>query len=305
MNLRVTAAFIGTSLIWGTSFLFIKIVGEDLTPFTLVTLRTALGMTGLWIVVLLSRVKIPRDPALIAKLAFVGMLNTAIPFVLITWGERSIDSGVASVLNSTTPLFTLVIAHFALADERITSAKLIGLLLGFIGVFLIFSRGIFGATSQNSLWGQLLVVIASAFYAVAAVYVRRYLRDVEPLLLAVFPVTAAFFAVGIGALILESPLSLQMSTTSLLSLIALGLLGTCAAYILYFYVMREWGATRATLVTYVIPVVGVSLGAILLSETIDWRLFVGFLMIVSGIAIVNRRKQTQQTPAVEPAPVEA
>lgn len=304
MNLRVSAAFVATSLIWGMSFLFIKVAGEDLTPFTLVAVRTGLGMTGLWTILLLSKVKIPRDRALIAKLAFVGVINTAIPFVLITWGERTIDSGVASVLNSTTPLFALVIAHFALADERITSKKLLGLLLGFFGVFLIFSRGIFGGATQNPLGGQLAVIIASAFYAFAAVYVRRNLRDVEPLLLAVFPISTAFIVVSISALIIEAPLSLQMSTLSLVSLLALGLLGTCAAHILFFFIMREWGATRATLVTYLLPVVGVSLGALILDEPIDWRLFVGFIMIVGGIALVNRRSRPHQHQEVETSPVE-
>ncbi len=297
MKLKTWAAFLAVSTIWGASYLFIKIAGEDLTPFTLVSWRLGLASIGLWIILLLTRTPPPRDLPTLGRLFVLGMLNMTVPFTLITWGETTIDSSMASVLNATTPLFSLIIAHFALAEERITWLRLAGLVTGFAGVVVIFSENLGAAVLGGGNWpvlrGQLAVVLASLSYAGAAVFVRRQLRHVPALLLAAIPISMAFVTTLLLAFSFETPVpqSLAIDGRALFSIACLGLLGTCLAHILYFYVMQIWGATRTTLVTYLIPALGVVLGAVVLYEPIGWRLLVGLVLIVGGIALVNRRSR--------------
>jgi drug/metabolite transporter (DMT)-like permease len=308
---RTWGAFWLLSLIWGASFLFIKIGLEDLQPFTLVAIRVGIGATALWAIIALTRRRLPHDLRTLLGLAFMGTFNTAIPFTLITWGEKFIDSGVAGILNATVPLFSLVIAHLALADERITRPRLAGLVLGFAGVVLIFSDDLLAGLAQahdrglvaafGSVQGQIAVVAAAVCYAATAVFVRRSLRHVEPVALAGGAQAVAFALAATGAFLLEAPLSSQISGRTLFAMSWLGLLGTCLAYILYFFIIGEWGATRATLVTYVLPVFAFILGAIVLDEKLTWRLLGGALLIFGGIALVNRRTAQLGAPPLKPA----
>lgn len=297
MRLKEWAAFLTVSTIWGASYLFIKIGGQELSPFTLVSWRLGLATCGLWVITLLARVRPPTDLPTLGRLFLLGLGNMVVPFSLITWGETTIDSGMASVLNATTPLFSLIIAHFALAEERITWWRVAGLTTGFAGVLLIFGESLAGSALTQLNWpvfrGQLAIVLASLSYASSAVFVRKQLRHVQPLILAVIPISLAFVTTALLALVFESPVSqsLNASSRTVFALACLGLLGTCLAHILYFYVMQSAGATRATLVTYLIPALGVALGALILDERIDWRLLIGFVLIVSGIALVNRKTQ--------------
>ena len=308
-KLKVWGAFWLLSLVWGSSFLFIKIAVEDLTPLTLVTMRVGIGAAGLLLAILLTRRKIPRDRSIILKLIFTGLTGTAIPFVLITWGEQFIDSGLAGILNGTVPLFTLAIAHFALADERITWLRLGGLALGFVGMVVIFSNDLLAATSQptifetpGSIQGQLAIVLAALFYGVAAVFIRHNLRNVEPLIVAGGSQVVTLIVVAIGAFLFEAPLSSQLSGRSWFAIVWLGLLGVTLAFNLYFYVIREWSATRASLVTYVMPIVAVLLGAIVLDEVLKWQAFAGGALILGGIALVNRKTRQASVAPARPLP---
>lgn len=296
---RVWIAFWLLALVWGSSFLFIKIALDDLTAFTLVSMRVGIGATGLLIIIVATGRKIPTDRQTLINLVIVGLLNTAIPFVLITWGENFIDSGVAGMLNGTVPLFSLVIAHFAVADDRFNMLKLIGLLMGFVGLVLIFSKdGLDNllAFTPAAFKGQLAVLGAAICYAFAAVFIRHNMRHVEPVTMAGVAQVVAFFAVLIGAFALEQPLQSQLSSRTLFAVTWLGLLGVTVAYILYFYILSQWEATRSTLITYALPPTALILGAVVLDETITWHLFVGGALILGGIAVVNR--QAQAAPAV-------
>ena len=295
MRLKTWAAFLATSTIWGASYLFIKIAGEDLSPFTLVSWRLGLASAGLWVILLLTKTYPPRDLRTLAGLFVVGLLHMTIPFSLITWGETTISSSMASVLNATTPLFALIIGHFALADERITWLRLGGLAAGFIGILVIFGENLGAGPSEMGNWlalrGQMAVVLASLCYAGAAVFIRKYLRHVQALLVAAIPISMAFLTTLLLAFLFESPLS-QSATISgraLFAITCLGLLGTCVAHALYFYVVQIWGATRATLTAYLVPAFGVVLGAVVLGEPIGWQLVAGFALIAGGIALVTRQ----------------
>jgi drug/metabolite transporter (DMT)-like permease len=289
MKVKDWVMFIALGSIWGSSFMWIKIALEEIGPFALVGFRLGFGLLGMVAVVALLKPPIPRERRLWLGLALIGLLSMALPFVLITWGEQFIDSGVAAVLNGAMPLFTLVIAHFTLADERITLSRAVGLLIGFAGIVLLVGRDLGQVGRGLAVIGQLAVVLATVSYASGAVYTRKNLGGVSP----IFQPFASLAVADMLAWLAVPPLETLPVWPSLgltwLALAWLGLLGTCVAYILFFSLIQSIGATRASMVTYVIPVVGVILGVIFLRERLDWHLVGGTLLVIAGVWIVNSK----------------
>jgi drug/metabolite transporter (DMT)-like permease len=293
-------AFLALSLAWGSSFLWIKIAVQELGPFTLVAFRLLFGILGLALIVAYMRPAWPRSRRLWGALAILGTINTAIPFVLISWGEVYIDSAVASILNSSVPLFTTVIAHYFLKDDRITSQRLVALALGFAGVVVLVLRDL-GGDSQGgylALLGQGAVLLASLSYAFSAVYARRNTEGVTPIVRALVPLIAADSLIWVGASIIESPIVLPQSRLVWTAILWLGLIGSAIAYLLYFYLIHSIGPTRASMVTYTFPVIGVALGVVFLNEILDVNLAVGAILIIASIVIVN---MPARQPAGKPA----
>lgn len=287
---RVWAAFLLLGLAWGTSFMFIKIAVETLDPLIVVAFRLLIGWVGLFLIVRLRRVPLPRDRAVWLHLGVVSVINVAIPFILIVWAEsgpHGLDSGLASILNSTVPLFSILIAGALLHMERVTAGAVIGLLAGFAGVVLLFGRR--SIVDVDAVLPQIAMVMAAAFYAIGTIYARRYLHGIRPVALALGQLLLADVVV-FALVFLFGGFSQQGFTWRAAgALLWLGLFGSCLAYILYFYVLQEWGATRTTLVTYVVPAVGVTVGVIFLGEQLDWRIIVGGILILSGVGVVNWR----------------
>ena len=286
------------SFIWGSSFLFIRIGVEQLPPFQLVFIRTGIAAVGLNIVVYLRGKRLPVDRRSIGDLLFLGIVNTVVPFALITWGEIHIESGLASVLQGTAALFTLVVAHFTLADERITLRKLVALLIGFLGVVVLAGRSrgpeVGGTDSTWHLLGQVAIMAASFCYALGGVYGRKAMQNrMEPIVTAAGALTVAAIASGViayaaPALAGGSPIAFSQLTPRVLgAVLALGFLNTFAAYLIFYSLIAALGAARTSMVTYVIPAVGLVLGAIFLDELVDLRLIVGAILILASIAIVN------------------
>lgn len=302
MKLKEWGAFTLLGLVWGSSFLWIKIGVAEIGPFALGAFRLLFGAIGLLIVTRWQKQTFPRDRRTLLAFLFMGMFQTALPFVLIPWGETKIDSGLASILNGTMPLFTIVIAHFWLHDEKISPARIVGLIVGFLGVVALVSRdlGPAGRLSGN-LWGQIAVLAASISYATAGTFSRRHLRGQPPLLQATMVVVIADALVWLATPVFEPSIHVPRLPITWFALAWLGLLGSCLAYLLYFYLINAWGATRASVVTYVFPIVGLILGVLFLGEAVDWRLIVGSLLVVGGIAIVNLKPRTQPAPATTAA----
>jgi drug/metabolite transporter (DMT)-like permease len=290
---REWVLFWALGLIWGSSFLWIKIGVQELDPFTLVGWRLLFGTLAMVLVVVWQRPPFPRKPSTWIALAALGTINTALPFVLITWGEKSIDSTVASVLNSTVPLFALVIAHLFLHDEPITARKAAGLLVGFAGILVLMARDLKFGDLQSGLLGQAAVLLAAVSYASAAVFARRTMREVPPLVQAFVPMAFADALVWSVATQAGSPGRLPSATNTWIALLWLGLLGSCVAYLIYYNLLHSLGATRASMVTYVFPVVGVALGVLFLHERADWHLLAGAALVISSIAVVNWRPKTR------------
>jgi drug/metabolite transporter (DMT)-like permease len=286
---KVWAAFLLLALTWGSSFLFIKIALRTLQPFTLVALRLAVGWAGLLLLMWLRGISLPRGRTLWQHLLVMGTFNVAIPFVLISWAEsgaNGVDSSVASVLNSTVPLFSIVISGAILRAESVTAGKIIGLLIGFAGVVLLVGRNV--SREWVGVAPYLAVIAASLCYAAASAYGRRYLQGLPVVVISAGQLLMADALVVPAMFLTEDITAQSLPWPTVAAILWLGLLGSCLAYLLYFFVLQNWGATRTTLVTYLLPVVGVTAGVIFLQEPLDWRLLAGGLLILSGVGVVNR-----------------
>ncbi len=286
------------ALIWGSSFLFIRIGVEQLTTFQVVFIRTGIAAIGLNIVAFLRGKHLPTDAKGIRDILVLGIVNTVFPFVLITWGEKSIESGLAAVLQGTAALFTMVVAHFVFVDERITLRKIIGLGVGFLGVVILASRSAEGEVVQSDatlhLLGQLAIVGASFCYALGGTYSRKAIQNrLEPIIAAAGAMTVTAIISGIltyAAPFLGGPAPTPLDTLTprvVGAMLALGLVNTFFAYLIFYSLVSTLGAARASMVTYVIPAVGLLLGALFLGEAVDIRLLIGATLIVGSIAIVN------------------
>lgn len=297
-RLRDWGAFWLLGLIWGSSFLWIRIAVQEIGPFTLVALRVLIGILGLLVVAAFVRPALPRSPRVYVAMAVLGLFNTALPFALISWGETRIPSSLASIINGTVPLFTILIAHLVLHDDRITAPRILGLVVGFAGVVVLLSKDLEPGAIRANLLGQGAVILASISYAAASVFARTQVRNVDPVANALLPLLAADLYMWLALPVFESPIRFPELPITWVALVWLGLLGSCIAYLLYFHLIRTWGPTRSTMVTYVFPVVGLVLGILFLNEHADWRLIAGSVLILAGIGAVNMRNAR---PAVQSA----
>jgi drug/metabolite transporter (DMT)-like permease len=275
--------------IWGTSFLFIKIVVGEVPPMTLVAGRLGLAALAMWTFIHLRGEKFPRERRLWGIFAVTGLLNGALPFTLISWGEQYITSGLAALLQSTTPIFTIILAHFLTHDDRFTVRKMCGSVLGFIGVGLLMWPELRGGV-QTSAWGQLAIVGSSISYAVASIFARERLRDQPPLVSAAGQFTMGFVYILPLSLLIERPFNLSPSWTAIGSWVALALVGTVVAYGIYYVLLQRTNATFTTTVTYIVPINGLLLGALILHEYLHPELFISLGLILSGVLLVRTRE---------------
>lgn len=277
--------FITLGAVWSASFLWIKIAIVELGPFTVVAYRLLLGLAFTSGIVFLRRLQWPRNLKEWMPFFIIGVINMSIPFFLVTWSELHIDSAVASILNATVPLFTLLIAHFFLHDDRITAQKLIGLSIGFGGVVVLLSKDI--GTSQNSILGQMAVILASLLYAISTVYARKNTLHVDGIVRGTSPLVSAAAVSWIAAFTVESPIAIPTLSLTWIALLWLGILSSGLAFIMVFYLIHEIGPTRTTMVTYLFPIGGVILGVIFLNEHLSWQLITGTILIIASLAVVN------------------
>lgn len=279
--------FLALGLMWGSSYLFIKLAVDDFGTFTLVALRLAIGAALLWVVVRLARQALPREPRIYGHLAVMAVVNIVIPFALITWAEQSVDSSIAAILTSAVPLFAIVIAPLFLHDEPIRVNGVVGLLVGFVGVVVLASRDL--AIAGSDLTGEIALLGAALSYAVGAVYSRHNMRGVPPLIPAVVQVTFALLISSAIAILFERPWNARPDGEAIFSIVWLGVVGSGFAYLAVFRLLASWGATRTTMVAYVIPVVGIVLGFLVLAEPIDGRLLIGTGLVIAGVGLVHSR----------------
>ncbi|MBF9196301.1 DMT family transporter [Microvirga sp. BT290] len=284
------------SIVWGGSFLFIGVAVRELPPLTIVAIRVLTAALALLLVLKLIGVDLPRSRQ--AWVAFLGMsiLNNVIPFTLIVWGQSHIASGLASILNATTPLFTVIVAHYLTADERLTGQKFAGVIVGFIGVAIMIGAAAM-ASLDASILAQLAVLGAALSYGFSGVFGRRFkTMGIPPLATAAGQVTMSSVLLLPVALIVDRPWNLGLpSTQAVLSLAALGLVSTAFAYLIFFRLLARAGATNVGLVTFLIPVSAILLGVLVLGETLAARHVVGMGLIGLGLILIDGRAMSAMT----------
>ena len=275
-------------LIWGSSFLLIKLAVQDIPPFTLALVRVALAASSLYIVLRVRGMRMPPFGPIWGIYLLMGLLNGAIPYVLISAGEIYIDSGLAAILNATMPIFTILMAHFLTEDERLTWLRFAGIVVGLAGVVvLVGPEALYGFGAY--FWAQMAVVGASLSYALAAIVGRRYLKKHPAIVSSAGQFIGGTILLAPLSLFLDNPWKLNPSWTAIGSLLTLSFLGTSVAYLLYYYLIKNAGATYTSLVTYLLPVAGVVWGVSLLGERLEWRALLAMALILIGIACTSRK----------------
>lgn len=285
---------VALSVLWGGSFFFTGIAIRELPPLTIVFLRVALAAAILLVVLKAVGVPIPKSRSV--WLAFLGMgfLNNVVPFCLIVWGQTHIASGLASILNATTPLFTVVVAHILTADEKMTGGRLVGVLFGLVGVVVMIGPTVLNTFGTNVL-AQLAVLGAAVSYAFAGIYGRRFKRIGVPVLAtATGQVSASAIVLLPVVLIVDQPWTLPLPhLTTWAAMLGIAALSTALAYVLYFRLLASAGATNLLLVTFLIPVSAIVLGSLVLGETLQAKHFAGMLCIGLGLVAIDGRVMTK------------
>jgi drug/metabolite transporter (DMT)-like permease len=267
--------------------MFIKVAVQGIPPLTLVAGRVGLAAILLYLVLRLQGRHLPGFGPIWKHFAVVGLFSNALPFVLFSWGEIYIDSAAAAILNGTTPLFTIVLAHFFVDDDRMTPLKLMGTLLGFGGLVLLIAPSLFQGVQATTL-GLIAVSVAAFSYGVAIVYTRNHLRGLPPLVGPTAQLTVATVYILPLSLLIEQPFNLPApSLASLGSLLGLAVIGTALAFVLYYYLLERTSATNVSMVTYLVPVIGLVLGVVILNEQPGWNAYAGCGLILGGVMIVN------------------
>ena len=296
------AVLLALGCVWGASFLFIKVLVDDTGPLEVATGRLCIGALAILTFIRLRGLPLSWTPSLVAKVSVLALVANIAPFALIAWGEEHIESGTASVLNSTMPIFTASFAAAVLPEERFSAARAGGLVVGFLGILVLTGGEAFDVTSSNVL-GQLAVILSAACYAVGSVFSRTLLRSTDPLGLSALQVAAgAVLSVPILFAVEGSP-DYSLSIEAWLCLLALGAGSTGVAYVAYLWLIDVTGSVRASLVTYIIPVVGLFLGWAVLDESIGVNTVAGSALIIGGVAMVLRGGSpgTQVRPVAQAA----
>jgi len=288
------------SLLWGGSFFFAKVAVAALPPLTVVLVRVALAAVALVLVLVLRGTPLPRSVALWRAFAGMGVLNNLVPFALIFWGETVLAGGLASILNATTPVFSLLVAHVLTSDDRLSAARVVGVAMGVAGVVVLVGAEVLTGASETTL--PILACLGAALsYGFANVFGRRFRRmGVEPVVGAFGQVTATAVMMVPFAVVFDAPWRLPMPGPTVWA--ALALLSTALAYIIFFRLLASAGATNTSLVTLLIPVSAVQLGILFMGERLTAAQAIGMALIGLGLVAIDGRAWAWLRPARGDAP---
>lgn len=279
---------------WGSAFLFIKVAVAEIPPMSLAAGRVALGAVILYGVLRLRGQRLPLRLRLWGRAALVGLSGTVMPFFLIGWGQQSVDSALTAICMATVPLFTLPLAHFLTHDERLSAAKIIGVVIGFSGVVLLTLEGSgqSAGSPANATFAGLVAILTAAFgYALSGIIIHR-LPDKDPLVTGTMILTSGAVILLILAIMTDAPWTLRPGRDALLSLIVIGVFPTALATIILIRLIARAGATFVSLNNYLVPVVGIACGVIWLDETVGLVALLAFALILAGVFLTGRRKHT-------------
>ncbi|WP_368498319.1 DMT family transporter [Herbiconiux sp. A18JL235] len=317
-RLAVALQFSALGLIWGASFLFMKVALDGLSFGQVAWTRLVLGTLTLAVLLLVTRTRLPRTPAVYLHFVVIGAFGCAVPFLLFAWAEQYVTSGLASIYNAVTPIATALMVTLVFRVEKLGRSRVLGVVAGIVGVVVIIGPWSFAVNQAAhgdlafELAGQLACLGSAVCYGFTFGYIRRFITARHP----VSGLTAAFLQVGMGAVILLvltpfvalGPIVLDLPIV--LSLVLLGVLGTGVAYYWYMNVLGAWGPTATSTVTYLTPVVGVFLGIVLLGESLSWNAPLGALLVFLGILLAQGRlrlpgRRSARTASAQESPREA
>jgi drug/metabolite transporter (DMT)-like permease len=285
--------------IWGSTWLFIKLGLEDLPPLTFAGIRFVISCAIIFSIIRIRRLELPRARADWGLLAVTGILSFGLNYGLVFWGEQHISSGLAALLQATLPAFGLVFAHFHLPGERLSWAKIGGVVLGVCGVAVVFSNQL-AVAGRQALAGGVALILSAAFAAYSNVLVKRYGKNLNP---AILSAGQMFFGLllllAVGLPLEGNPLRFHWTRMAVIALLYLAVVGSVIAFLLYYWLVQNMDVTKSMLIALVTPVVAVILGMIVLNEEFGWRTLAGGAMIILGIAlIVVRTKRYQSVQSV-------
>lgn len=285
--------------IWGSTWLFIKLGLADLPPLTFAGIRFVIACTIILFFILVRRIRLPRARRDWILLAITGVLSFGLNYGLVFWGEQYISSGLAALLQSTLPAFGLVFAHLHLPGERLSWTRIGGVVLGVLGVGVVFSNQLTVAGSQ-ALAGCVALILSAMFAAYSNVLVKRYGKNLNP---AVLSAGQMFFGLllllGVGIPLEGNPLRFHWTPVAVISMLYLAIVGSVIAFLLYYWLVLNMDVTKSMLIALVTPVVAVLLGMIVLDEQFSWRTLAGGAMIMLGIGLIVVRKTKKKGPAEE------
>jgi len=276
------------AFVWSGSFFTAKIAGAEIPPMTLVLARVAIAAVALLIACRMSGLALALSAETVFALAVMGLINNVIPFALIFWAQTTIESGLASILNATTPISTLLLAHVLLKDEKLTPGRMLGALIGCAGATVMIGPDLLEGLGRDVL-AQLACVLATVFYAFAGIWGRRF-RSLPPLITAAGQMTASSVMLVPIVAWFDRPWTLAMpSTGALVSVLVLALVCTAFAYVIYFRLLATAGAGNVLLVTMMVPAGAIFLGGVFLGESLSARQWSGLALIVAGLAVIDGR----------------
>ena len=285
---RAWAEMLVLALIWGGSFLSIRIALDEISPLMSVAHRVTWAMLVLWVVVAVMRIPLPRNPRIWFAFLVMGLLNNVIPFVLMAWGQLHIESGLTSILNAFTAVVGVVMAALFFSDERLTPRKIIGVVLGFFGVAVAIGLENFKNFDLRSL-AQLAVIGGTVAYAVAGVWARKNLVGMPPQLAAAGMLTGATVIMLPLVYFVEGLPTFDLHPRTLVAIGYYAVIATAAAYLLYYRVLAMAGSGNLMLVTLLVAPVAITLGAVVLGEKLSANAFVGFVILAVGLIILDGR----------------
>ncbi len=302
MNKRIFV-FILLSLIWGSTWLFVKLGLAVLPPFTFAGLRFGASALLLWIIAGLRKSEIPRTWAQWRVIIWIGFTGMSINYGLIFWGGKYISSGLAAVLQAMIPAFGLVLAHYYLPGERITLRKALGIATGIVGVALIFSNQ-FKLAGTMALAGSAALLLSALMVATTNIIVKAHARALDPIVMAAGQMTVGVIPLFVAGAIWEgNPLDFPWNRTAVLSLLYLVVIGSTLAFVLFYWLIRQVAVTKTMLISLLTPVIAVALGMMILGEQLTWQIAVGTFLILAGVgAIVGEQLIAKYLRAAVPTP---
>ncbi|SDW48487.1 Permease of the drug/metabolite transporter (DMT) superfamily [Ruegeria halocynthiae] len=277
-------------VIWGMSFLAIRIALDTIPVITSVFHRVFWAALVLWIVIAFQRLPIPRSPRIWAIFLIMGLLNNVLPFSLMAWGQLYVETGLTSILNAATAIFGVLLAALFFRDERLTKTRILGVGLGFLGVSITIGLRQFGNLNPDNL-GQIAILAGTLSYAFAAIWARIYMGDLSPKVAAAGMLTGSAILMTPIMLVTDGIPTLALPLETWLAIAYYALLATAGAYLLYYRVLQQAGSGNVLLVTLIIPPIAILMGAIVRNEALPARAFVGFAVLAVGLLILSRSRR--------------